>query len=160
MIRKSNLNFDTSFSFHEDHVFVLQYLRYIKKIRLVSTVLYQYILHEGSLTSKQHPYLSSEQSLETLSLEFTKTLEHFRISDRNYIRSINTFLSHTIFRTVLYAYRAKTKSSDCLLLLSRLKKYRANLLEMNYEGGKLLVMRLILLLPSIRLQNLLLNLVS
>lgn len=54
----NNLRFDTRLSFHEDHIFVLDYYMLCHTIRLVDAIDYKYrYYHTGaSLSSKRHPW--------------------------------------------------------------------------------------------------------
>ena len=48
-IERESLYFDTSSSFGEDHIFILDYLRMVRKVMLVDSPLYYYVDNAGSL---------------------------------------------------------------------------------------------------------------
>lgn len=124
-IRTHSLTFDTSISFHEDHLFVLAYMMCVRQIRLSSSTEYIYIQHQGSLSKKLHPYQESERALELLQSAFTQALTRFGIQDSQYTNEIYGFLSGTLFRTIEYAYRGKANhDQERLALLNRLRVYR------------------------------------
>lgn len=54
----NNLHFDTRISFHEDHIFVLDYYKLCNSVRLVNSTDYKYRCYHtnSSLSSKQHPW--------------------------------------------------------------------------------------------------------
>lgn len=58
LLMSSKLRFDSRISFHEDHIFVLDYYQLCHKIRLVDATDYKYrCYHTGtSLSSKRHPW--------------------------------------------------------------------------------------------------------
>lgn len=70
IIKDNHIKFDTTISIHEDHCFVFDYLKHIKKIRLIEKITYHYIIHDGSsLTSTMH---SSEEWLYASESLFSK----------------------------------------------------------------------------------------
>lgn len=124
LIRSHSLQFDTSISFHEDHLFVLSYMKHVDRIRLCPATEYLYRQSSGSLTHKLHPYTESERALKYLDKSFKDVLEHFNIKNASYEREINTFLCSTLFRTIAYAYRGAVSNQEKLELLQRLAEYR------------------------------------
>lgn len=127
LIRSHSLQFDTSISFHEDHLFVLTYMLYVKQILLRSSTEYSYIQHLGSLSKRLHPYQESEHSLARLRTAFDKAVEHFNIKDTRYRQDINAFLRGTLLRTIEYAYRGQTSGQEQKALLERLSSYRKDI---------------------------------
>ena len=127
LIRSHSLQFDTSISFHEDHLFVLTYMLYVKQILLSSSTQYSYIQHLGSLSKSLHPYQESEQSLARLRTAFEKAVDHFNIKDTRYQQDINGFLRGTLLRTIEYAYRGRTSGLEQKALLERLSTYRKDI---------------------------------
>lgn len=67
VIVNNNIRFNEKISLHEDHVFCLEYLRYVRKIRLSSYIGYNYMrVGEMTLSKKSHPaenYIIASQSL-------------------------------------------------------------------------------------------------
>lgn len=53
LLCETGLRFDESLDYGEDKMFVMNFLRHVKKARTVSSVLYSYILQPGSLSSDE-----------------------------------------------------------------------------------------------------------
>lgn len=127
LIRTHSLRFDTSISFHEDHLFVLAYMMHIQQIRLCSRTEYLYVQYQGSLSKKLHPYQESERALGLLRSAFDLALAHFDITDAQYRQEVNGFLNVTLFRTIEYAYRGNASTPEQQALLKRLRAYRGDI---------------------------------
>lgn len=58
ILNLNNLRFDSRISFHEDHIFVLDYYRFCNTVRLVNATDYKYRCYHttATLSSKRHPW--------------------------------------------------------------------------------------------------------
>lgn len=71
IIRKNGILFDKSISYGEDHIFVLEYLKYVKIVSISSYVGYNYIHHiTESLTSPWKNTIKYLQYVEKLSVSY------------------------------------------------------------------------------------------
>ena len=79
---ENNIKFDTQISFHEDHIFVLDYLKYAQTILLSDSIAYKYRCYHTnqSLSSKKHPWknlsLSADGMLNSLTHLSSRFLQH------------------------------------------------------------------------------------
>lgn len=89
----SNLRFDTSISFHEDHIFVLEAMRRAKKIRLVDSIAYKYrYFHSyNTLSTKRHPWQNLVKSADKMIACLSKMEGRFIEEDSVYSQQIYTF---------------------------------------------------------------------
>jgi glycosyltransferase involved in cell wall biosynthesis len=92
IIRKWNIKFNESISFHEDHVFVFDYLLHILSIKTVSVVSYKYrIFHnENSLSRKKHLLNNQLKSSELMLKGFYLLKDKFNINNIFYQKEILT----------------------------------------------------------------------
>lgn len=103
----SNLRFDSRISFHEDHIFVLDYYQLCHRIRLVDATDYKYrCYHTGtSLSSKRHSWvnlnIAAEGMLKALDNLKDKYLEAGSLYERkifNYAYSPKISAAMEVFR--------------------------------------------------------------
>lgn len=75
-IIKKGIWFDTSISFHEDHIFVLDAISAATNIRLVNSVAYKYRYYHtvSSLSQKRHPW----QNLNVCAMGMIKSLDNLK----------------------------------------------------------------------------------
>lgn len=157
VIQNHGLRFRADISFHEDHVFALAYLQQMKCVLLSSSTEYKYIQHEGSLTSKIHPYKESLMALNTLDRMLLEAIERYRL-ERVYVDEIYLFLSFILLRTITYAYRGRENRAERLVLLQDLKRYDAMIRRILplLSGTSKVLAQIYLYLP-IGIQDILLN---
>lgn len=102
----SKLRFDSRISFHEDHIFVLDYYQLCHKIRLVDATDYKYRCYhtETSLSSKRH-------SWEKMNLAGDEMLKRFLSMRCEY------FTDKTVEANKLYnfAYSCKVTAADSVI---------------------------------------------
>ena len=92
IIEAYKIRFDTSFSYHEDHLFFLQYLQHIDKVYLHRAISYNYrITYLGvSLSSKIHPWENLNRSGDKMFYEL-KRFPYIDNLPKWYIKKIATF---------------------------------------------------------------------
>lgn len=94
IIQKNNLRFDTSLSYHEDHLFVFDYLCHVDEIILSSSADYHYIHRYGveSLSKKKHKTENLIKASKSLSNALENANLIWGIKDKKYLKQIYTFL--------------------------------------------------------------------
>lgn len=92
IIRSHGLKFDESLSYHEDHLFVLEYLTYADSVILSSKADYHYEHRIGteSLSKKRHSPLKMIEASDKLIESITRCVDRFGITDICYIRRLYT----------------------------------------------------------------------
>lgn len=87
-ILENNLKFDTQVSFHEDHIFVLDYLKFIQTVVLSDSIAYKYRYYHTnqSLSSKMHPWknlsLSADLMLNSLNHLSNRFFMHGSVTEK------------------------------------------------------------------------------
>lgn len=106
IIKKYRILFDTKISYHEDHLYVFNYLKYVTRIYLSEGVAYKYMYNGGcsSLSSKTHPYLESEYAYQCISAQLNKLLEYFDVKNEVYIRQISHFVYQIRIEGLFFCY--------------------------------------------------------
>ena len=87
------VRFDTSISYHEDHIFVLNTLAVVSKIRLSDSVAYKYrYFHtNSSLSSKRHPWQNLNIASEGMIDAISRIHDKFVDTGSSYERKIYNF---------------------------------------------------------------------
>lgn len=94
IIESHHLRFNQELSYHEDHIFVLDYLLKCKSIALTSDASYHYLHYStgSSLSKRKHPAKKLIQAAEILLPMVAKIISEYDITDRKYKRRISTIL--------------------------------------------------------------------
>lgn len=89
-----NLRFDEQLSYHEDHLFVLDYLSHVKHVLLSSKADYHYMHREGnnSLSKKKHATCKLIDASSKLIAAITNGIERWQITDTSYLKRLYTYL--------------------------------------------------------------------
>lgn len=95
LLRKKGLRFNTSLSFHEDHLFVYNYYLQCSSINLSSFIGYYYMFYgEASADSLSRSGKKNIDKLIEASEEFSKVIpkviNRYGINDKKYINIVNT----------------------------------------------------------------------
>ena len=92
IITRHHMHFDKSLSYHEDHLFFLQYLQYVNRVSLRKAVSYNYrITNSGhSLSSKVHPWDKLNDSSNVMLRELVH-LPLFQYLPKWYSRYMTTY---------------------------------------------------------------------
>ena len=113
----NNLRFDARISFHEDHLFVLNYLRHVKSIGTVSNIGYHYMHHDGStsLSSKKHKSINLAYAGTLLTEVIERLINLFEIKVETYIRKAYTdnALNHVMIALLQSSDTESHKIFDC-----------------------------------------------
>ncbi|HLS30455.1 MAG TPA: glycosyltransferase family 2 protein [Flavobacteriaceae bacterium] len=105
IITINNIRFQVEISFSEDSLFVLDYLKYVDKIKFSSQKLYVYYETPGSLRTKKYPY---EKELTLLNFANAKLTQLFSI--QNIDPSLKAKeLQYYLYRTLFSLYKSKNK---------------------------------------------------
>lgn len=94
IIDKFDLRFDSSISYHEDHLFVLNYLIHTKQIILSARASYHY-MHRGnviSLSKKKHPVQNMILASSKLIFIITTIINKYHFNNKEYIKHLYTIL--------------------------------------------------------------------
>lgn len=150
LIVRHRLYFNTSLSFHEDHLFVLQYIQHIKTIILIPGMNYKYI-YDGSesLSKRLHSNTEMEMAYTLLFHEYFKVIKHFDIVSCVNLAKFEHFLYQIRIKAIMacYIYR-----QDKAFRMNYLKKVHAekNIIKRYYKPysikGKILK-RILLYIP-------------
>lgn len=94
MIEKFKLRFDQQLSYHEDHIFVLEYLSHCQSIVLTSDTSYQYrhLPESTSLSKRNHPAEKLISAANKLLPIVESLIEKYNITDRKYRQRLYTIL--------------------------------------------------------------------
>lgn len=106
LLTDSQLMFDSRISFHEDHIFVLDYYQLCHKIRLVDATDYKYRCYHAttSLSSKRHPW-------DKMNLAGDEMLKRFLSMRNEYFTDKTTEAS----RLYDFAYSCKVTAADSVM---------------------------------------------
>ena len=112
LMLKNNIRFKTDISFHEDHIFVLEYLRIANVIQLTDSISYKYrVSHSNnSLSSQRHSWIMLNKAADQMLLCLDNMSERFLTRDSDYWRSIYTFAFSPKIESVNELFRINTDS--------------------------------------------------
>lgn len=107
LLIKNNIKFDLRISFHEDHIFVLDYYRLCNSVRLVNSMGYKYRCYhsETTLSFKQHPW-------GMMNLAGDEMLGRFEHMKGLFFQAH----SKTAQKLFTFAYNCKINSSESIIL--------------------------------------------
>lgn len=105
LIVRHGLFFNTSLSFHEDHLFVLQYIQHIETINLVTGTNYKY-MYDGSesLSIKLHSNAEMEMAYTLLFHEYFKVVKHFELVPCVNLEKFEHFLYQIRIKAIMACY--------------------------------------------------------
>lgn len=92
IIKSNNISFNESISLNEDHLFVLEYYKYVKNITLLSSINYYYWFDYfvESLTKKNHSYTNLNTASQGFFSVIPILIRDYGITDKEYIQKIYT----------------------------------------------------------------------
>lgn len=101
VIDQNHLRFDTSISYHEDHLFTLSFMSHASRIVTVSACGYNYRCGHNleSLSKKRHPYQNQTKACNRMMEQLNQITNHYQISE-SYYRKIATFCLSAKFNAV------------------------------------------------------------
>jgi glycosyltransferase, family 2 len=108
-----NLRFPTDIMFHEDHVFIFEYLRKVINIQLVdkATYLYKIDYSSNSLSKKRHSWDALNKSSEYLFDSLKKIIDMYSYS-KNDLKEVYSFCYEPKISAIYSLYETKTRYSD------------------------------------------------
>jgi glycosyltransferase involved in cell wall biosynthesis len=94
IIDRFNLKFNPAISLHEDHLFVLNYMFYVRSIALIGKPTYHYVhgANQTSLSRKRHPAKCLVAASDDFLTSVGRLIDRFDISDKAYIKRTYTLL--------------------------------------------------------------------
>ena len=92
IVKSNNILFDESISLNEDHLFVLEYYKYVENVTLLSAMNYHYWFDyfETTLTKKKHSFSDYMKASEGFQDIFKILTKRFDIVDHAYLCSLYT----------------------------------------------------------------------
>lgn len=118
----SNLRFDTSISYHEDHIFVLEAMSRAVNIRLVDSIAYKYrYFHSNNtLSTKRHPWMNLAKSADKMIACLDKMKSRFIDEDSAYFQQIFTFAYSPKISAIYELYKTVPQYSQRKLLIKQI----------------------------------------
>ncbi len=118
--------FNTSISYHEDHIFVLDTYNLAKRIKLVNSVSYNYRYYHtnNSLSSKKHSWQNLNIAADGMLASLNNLRERFLLPDSAYERQIYTFAYRPKINAVFDLFRLKKSNSEQKEHLKKIIKKR------------------------------------
>lgn len=111
---KNGPRFNTSISYHEDHIFVLMVMSIVNKIRLEDSVAYKYrVYHNGiSLSTKRHSWRNLNMASELMVSAINNLHDMYLVKNSLYERKIYNFAYAPKIRAVFEIFRLTESMSD------------------------------------------------
>lgn len=111
IIDANNIKFNEKISHHEDHIFVFEYMMYVKSIVLSTGLIYNYrYFHNPNSLSSKHEDVESMKEASNLMLSyFTRLLQLYKIKDISYEKKVGTLCIMPIVSAIIHTYRQKSK---------------------------------------------------
>lgn len=103
IIQKFNIRFNEEISIQEDHIFTLEYLKYVTCLAVYSYAPYHYRVIDGSLMNKKYPYKLCKLKSELLFNGRMALID--RVKNKNETKSYRQYSVHNFLSTLFYFYR-------------------------------------------------------
>ena len=126
IIRKHQLRFDTSLSYHEDHLFVFEYLNHVEKIVLSSAADYHYVHRLGiqSLSKKIHKPANLIKASKGLINALDNSNYRWGINDSQYLKKMYTFLGLNQLIMALFNASREEFRMACMSIKQEYPRFR------------------------------------
>ncbi|GFI53125.1 putative glycosyltransferase EpsJ [Muribaculaceae bacterium] len=123
IIEQYKLRFDETLSYHEDHLFVLNYLRYVTSVRLSDSPDYHYEHRNGvsSLSKRRHPADKLINASEKLLTAIEQGNNRWKIVDKRYLARLYTFLG---LNQLMLALKNATSENICSVGIA-IRRYKS-----------------------------------
>ncbi|WP_288117017.1 MULTISPECIES: glycosyltransferase family 2 protein [Bacteroidales] len=123
IIEQYKLRFDETLSYHEDHLFVLNYLLYVKSVRLSDSPDYHYEHRNGvsSLSKRRHPADKLINASEKLLTAIEQGNNRWKIVDKRYLARLYTFLG---LNQLMLALKNATAENICSVGIA-MRRYKS-----------------------------------
>ena len=117
------LRFDQRFSIQEDHLFTFSYIMHVESIIITSYVPYNYIISDGSLLRRKHPYNATRQRIDAMYDARCNFCEYFEISDSEYIKWFKSDYASRLVTNLTIINESGLSKQECLLEISHTKRF-------------------------------------
>ena len=109
----TEIRFEPSISYHEDHIFVLQTLYNSKTIRLVDSIAYKYRYYHSNntLSSKKHSWINLNRSSESMLSCLNRMKDRFLLPDSEYSKKAYTFAYSPKISAIYGLFQTETNYS-------------------------------------------------
>ena len=107
IIHRYDIRFDSDYSYGEDHLFVLEYVKHCQSIATINHSNYLYINHEGSLTNRLLAYKKLSDYAREAYLHRQELIALFGIENPDYDRYIAEERAHLIYQSIYALYSAE-----------------------------------------------------
>lgn len=150
IIRKNNIKFDERLSLHEDHCFYLNYISYVKEIKIISQPQYNYWIDikRDSLSAKKKVYDPNIllYSYDVLLLHYNNILYKYKL-DKHLFICFNTFLTGIELSALKNAIKSNWSYSLVRPVMDRIEVSKVKK-DFNPETKKALLLKQVFLLPN------------
>lgn len=145
IIDKYHLRFDERFAIQEDHLFTLSYLLHTETILLTRCTPYNYVVSEGSLLSKKHPYENIKQLNDAMYNARCRCCKKFCIQDTLYIKWFSSDYASRMISNLTQLPSTALSIRECVQEISRVNKY---MLHREIDSARIRRYRLIQCFPN------------
>lgn len=121
ILKDNNITFPTNISFHEDHVFVFEYLKVARAIQLKESITYNYLIdYSGtSLSNKRHEWRELYQASLLMFSSLEAISDTYHLSE-NELKEISTFCYLPIISACREIYNCDNSSTSRKNILRQL----------------------------------------
>lgn len=146
IIEQSGLLFDTRISIREDHIFTLEYVKYVKKIQVLHIYPYYYRQRESSLMRKKNQF--DEMIAQNLTI-YQKRRELIKVFDFEHEQYVRWFTTDYIIREVRNLRKMRREGFPVSRRIAEIDRVKRLILkEKNIRDGLSLKHRTISWIPS------------
>lgn len=126
IIRNHDLMFDESLSYHEDHLFVLNYLKFVDTVILSSIPYYHYEHRAGnaSLSKRHHSAMKMIDASSKLIQIIICSNKRWQIEDKDYMKRLYTFLGLNQLMVALKNASSSEFCGVCTAIRDRFEMFR------------------------------------
>ncbi len=146
IVERSNLLFDSRFSIQEDHLFTLEYMKYVNKMQVLHVYPYYYEQRESSLINKTSPYDSTSTRNLTMYQKRRELTEVFDFHQNIYEK---WFTTDYIVREIRNLRKMKKEGFSFSRRIVEINRVRTLISEKNFlSNSRIEMFRVASWLPS------------
>lgn len=123
IIDKYILRFDQRFSLQEDHLFTFSYIMHVESILITSYVPYNYLISNGSLLRRKHPYIATKQQIDAIYDARCTICKYYEIFDSDYIKWFKSDYASRLVSNLTIIKESGLSNLKCLLEISYTKHF-------------------------------------
>ena len=123
VIDKNGLRFDERFAIQEDHLFTLSYLLHTETISLTRYAPYNYVVSEGSLLFRKHPYENMKALNDAMYTARCCCCKKFGILDPTYIKWFSSDYASRMVSNLAQIPSSSLSMCECMREISEVNKY-------------------------------------